>query len=53
MIQHLQNKLEWIDEQLGILMDQELPHPESMDFLVAQRDLIMTQILKEEFGKIS
>jgi len=52
MNQEIKNKLQWIDEKIDRLMRDELPHPESIEFLVAERDRITTQILKEEFSKM-
>jgi len=52
MNQEIKNKLKWIDKKIDTLMDHELPHPESIEFLVAERDRITTQILKDEFSKM-
>lgn len=52
MNKQLKSKIQWIDEKLDALMDQELPHPESIDFLVVERDKATAEILKEEFSRI-
>ena len=52
MNSQLKSKIQWIDARIDALMDHELPHPESMDFLVAERDKATAEILKEEFSTL-
>lgn len=52
MNQVLKNKLQWIDQRLDALMDEEFPHPESIDYLWAERDRVTAQYLEEDFNKI-
>jgi len=52
MNQVLKNQLQWIDQRLNALMDEEYPHPESIDYLWAERDRVTAQCLKEDFNKI-
>jgi len=52
MNQEIKNKLQWIDDRMKEMISDEYPHPEAIDFLLAERDRITTQILKEEFSKM-
>lgn len=52
MDQEIKNKLQWIDKRIDALMDEEYPHPESLDYLWAERDRVTAEILKEEFSKM-
>jgi len=50
MNQVLKNQLQWIDQRLDALVDEEYPHPESFDYLWAERDRVTAKCLEEEFS---
>ena len=52
MNQELKNKLQWINERINAFMDHEFPYPQCIDLLIAERDRLTAQVLKDEMEKI-